>query len=114
LWNSDGGATPLSTSNLPGEGNIIRAGRMENGQCWAQRNESLFYSDNLSLLSGWNGGVFHVTADRATGQFWVLTGSDEEKYWQTFTPTFEAIGPPILAGAASTSGSVSHNRTGPL
>jgi len=114
LWNSNGGATPLSTSNLPGEGNIIRAGRMENGQCWAQRNESLFYSDNLSLISGWNGGVFHVTADRATGQFWVLTGSDEEKSWQTFTPSFEAIGPPILAGSASTSGSVSHNRPGPL
>jgi hypothetical protein len=114
LWESNGGATPLSTLNFPGSGPVIRAGRLAEGGSWAERDESLFCADNLSLLGTWNGAIYHVTNDRASGYFWLLSGSDNERHWWALDPSFDPIGDPVPAGTGATTGSIAHNRPGPL
>ncbi len=114
LWNPIGGATPLSTLDLPGSGTVLRAGRMEDGKAWAERDEGCFYSHDLSLLSAWNGSIYHVTTDRSTGTLWLLSGNGEDKSWHTVSPSFVTTGITIPTGIGTTTGSVAHNRPGPL
>ena len=114
LWNPNGGATPLSSLQLDGNGVVKRAGPMAGGKNWADRNEGLFFDTELSILGTWDGPVYNLTTDRTTAVTWLLSGNDEAKYWQALTPSFEAQGSPINAGSGTTSGSVAHNRPGPL
>jgi len=114
VWDPMGGAAPLSTGSLEGNGSVMRAGRMEDGRAWAERETGHFYSEDLSLQGTWNGAIYHVTSDRASGQLWLLSENDFERQWWTLDASLEPLGDPIPAGVASISGSVAHNRPGPL
>ena len=114
LWGSNGGATPLSTLDFPGSGAVIRAGQLTEGGSWAERDESLFCANDLSHLGTWNGAIYHVTIDRTSGNFWLLSGSDNERLWWALEPSFDPIGDPIPAGTGTTTGCIAHNRPGPL
>jgi hypothetical protein len=114
LWGSNGGATPLSTLDFPGSGAVIRAGQLTEGGSWAERDESLFCANDLSPLGTWNGAIYHVTIDRTSGNFWLLSGSDNERLWWALEPSFDPVGDPIPAGTGTTTGCIAHNRPGPL
>ena len=113
LWDPNGGATPISTLNLAGVGNVSRAGRLEGGHSWADRETGCFYSDDLALIGTWPGAIHHVTSDRANSLLWLLSGDVLERQWWALDAAYEPLGSSIPAGTEAFSGSIAHNRPGP-
>ena len=113
IWNNAGGATPLSSGQISGEGTVQHAGRTEDGANWVHRNGSMLFSTDLTALGTWEDGVRTTALDRANGILWLLTTSAEGHAWQGFDRgSLEALTPPFTTGDAAFSGAVMHNQPG--
>ena len=113
VWNGTGGATPLSSGQIPGEGAILRAGRTEDGTNWAQRNTSILFSTEMEELTTWEGDLRTTALDRANGILWVLTNNNEGPAWIGLDRnSFAALTPSFAAGEDTFSGAVMHNQPG--
>jgi len=113
IWNGTGGATPLSSDQIPGEGTVQRAGRTEDGTNWAQRNGAMLFSTALAEIGAWEGGLRNTALDRANGILWILTTNAEGQAWQGLDrSSLEALTPLITTSNAAFSGSVMHNQPG--
>ena len=113
-WDIQGGATPISTSDLPGEGSITAAGRMDDGTTWVSRESTLFQGTDGTQIGQWENPANWATRDRAQNRIWVLSDEGEQAKWFALDQAnFNPLGSPIQAGPDACGGSIGHNRPGP-
>lgn len=115
IWNPNGGATPITTVSAAGSGEVQYAGRTENGRAWLTRDQSTLLDHNLTVIAQWPEQVLATAEDRAEQTTWVLLAADDQRYWQPWDNLGAAFtAPPLPAGPDAHSGSIAHNRPGPL
>lgn len=114
IWNPNGGATPITTLEMPGSGEVEHAGRWGDSRIWIARESTHFINGNGLQEGLWPTPILALSEDRALNTIWILSNADAQAHWSALDiSSFSAVGESIPAGSAVRNGSVAHNRTGP-
>ena len=116
------GNTGLASGNCPGSADVSNAGRLEDGRSWFSREGTWLVEETVPLQMAHPKPIQATAEDRANGITWVLESPapGEAQTWMALDaqgwlpiglPNLDVSG--NLSGVGS-SGSVAHNRPGPL
>ena len=116
------GNTGLASGGCPGSADVSNAGRLEDGRSWFSREGTWLVEENVPLQMAHPTPIQATAEDRANGITWVLESSvsgeaqtwmalDAQGWSPTGLPNLDVSG--NMSGVGS-SGSVAHNRPGPL
>ncbi len=113
IWNPQGGATPLTTSQIEGTGEVVEVGKWKANQYWVSRTQTRFLEADGSVSGIWPAPVRFATEDRTSQAVWILWDNGSESQWVLLESNgFSALGEALQAGPIAGSGSVAHNRPG--
>lgn len=114
IWNPEGGATPITTIEIPGTGEVQYCGKWTDNKYWISRSETHFLSSDGTVEGTWPTPVLSATLDRAAQVVWILTENGTETQWNVLDINgLSTIGEALPASSLTQSGCIAHNRPGP-